>query len=368
MMPVKQNVIKTNVLVVVGTPLQYMNAVEYLHKSKIESAHLVVFFDKQRPKYIFENLPGKDFWQSKLYISKTNKIDNRWSLIPTQIARMVKFLGDLITDFYLVKQINKLLTLFPLINILVLGNPNDMWQRHLANKLGALKVVDCEDGAASMIDEFKPGISQKIRSALLFLRSNKIEGMNVFSAYSSTTKQVIANDYSFLRETMLSKEHVCNSSTVWFLGQPLYTLRILTLDEYILVLSSIFKFAYKKNDIVYCPHPVEDSDSVTKISQKLGVRLSSELAPIEIRIINAQENPARIGLFYSSAFQTVSTIFGNIIPVDVFYPVRISSQSGVEHVDRVNLVYGKMKERVVYPNRFYSQTQNEWLLENSNNI
>lgn len=111
------------------------------------------------------------------------------------------------------------------------------------------------------------------------------------------------NNFEFINLRLkLSELNLLQSDYVYFIGQPLSELNILSEQEYLNIIES-FSMKYK---LIYFPHRRESHDKI----RQLEVPVHYSKGPLELELIHMGERPAFIIGFYSTALYTIKQIYG----------------------------------------------------------
>jgi hypothetical protein len=179
-----------------------------------------------------------------------------------------------------------------------------------------------------------------------------------YDGIESSGAIVKKNNYGYIA-SLFEEGKVQAGEDVWFIGQPLVELALMSRNAYMGAVSAVKDSYVGVGQFLYCPHPSERSDNVDYLCKVLGVDRVYQKSILEISILNADKSPARIASFYSSAISTVLGIFNGRIGVDVYRPdVALFTEKMVANT--YESVFGWFEKAVKEPNRFYRISSNNY--------
>lgn len=200
----------------------------------------------------------------------------------------------------------------------------------ITNIVKSEKIIYVDDGfQALMIDQNSNININTIIIHLCFLKTLKKHNIYFFSIFNlkSVIDKLILNDYSYIRSLVKYKNI---SNKIYFIGQPVIELNILSLKEYINVIK---KITSKYNSpFIYIAHRREKSINLDVI-KSLGIEIIVPTLPIEVFLIKHLEYPKAIIGVSSTALLTISLMFEKI-EVFYFYIEKLNK------INKFNEIYG----------------------------
>ena len=339
---------KIECIAVVKTPLQLINASEYIHKHNIKGYLLIVMRNRQKwGREFFDNVPSIKLWENVVFFDFNSGLFLRLGRF-----KKLKHLDLMLDDLRFKRFLKSQLSNASSCRTLVVGNPRDLWVGHLANTIEAEEIVDCEDGMTTLVQNYNRSIIWKFRENLFGFKSRNAPIDKIFTSYEEFTldgKEIIVNKYDFVRSLIKGRQSE-RSEIVWFIGQPLVELDLLSFDLYLKVVSEI-KGRCEGNEFFYYPHPGENSEKVKALSSKLGVDVITPDSVLEVAVMKSQKTPQRMAFLYSSAFSTFQTIYGEDIRLDVYKPDYKYFKSKMK-AQAYEDVYGWLEGFIKPPHRF----------------
>lgn len=337
-----------NCVAVVKTPLQLINASEYIYKHGLEGSLLIIMRNRQKwGRAFFEKVPSTELWKKVVFFDFNSGV-----FIKLGRAKKFKNLDLMVDDlrfrFFLKAQLSNYLSC----QTLLVGNPRDLWAGHLANTIKAEEIIDCEDGAASLVQSRNRSGIWKFREKVFGFNSRNAPIDRLFTSYDEialSDLKITINQYDFVR-SLIKEKQVTSSEVVWFIGQPLVELGLLTFDRYFKVISEI-KARYTGEKFFYYSHPGENPKKVKLLCSNLAVDIITPDSVLEISVLKAQEAPQRMAFLYSSAIATSQKIYGDGIRLDVYKPDYRYFNSKMR-VGAYEDIYGWLEGFVKPPHRF----------------
>ena len=111
------------------------------------------------------------------------------------------------------------------------------------------------------------------------------------------------NNFDYLNlKQKLNSVKLQESDDVFFIGQPLSELNILSEQKYLGVIESMSK----KNRIIYFPHRRESKEKI----RQLSVSVHHSDVPLELELLNIGKRPKLIVGFYSTALYSLKLLYG----------------------------------------------------------
>ena len=338
-------------LAVVRTPLQLINASEYIYESRLTSTSLLIIRNAHRwRRSDFTSAPSIALWKEVTEFA--------WSMNPFNrggVNSWMKVLGDVLDDIRFKRFLDATKLGWHDHDVLVIGNSKDLWTRHLANQMaGHTRVVECEDGAVSLNSNWTPSKSWQLRRTLGGFDAKDPALDEIYTSYEGVAclgAEVMKNEYRYLG-SLFDQDRACITDAVWFVGQPLPGLSIMTWDRYRAVVAAIRGNYEGQGRFFYFPHPSENREDARRLCASLGIEMIEPDFTLETAILRAHSVPGRIASLYSSAISTVLKIFRGRIQVDVYRP-EFSLFSGKMPHETYTEVYGWLERNICSPNTFF---------------
>lgn len=290
-----------NNLFLITSPLQLINAIEAKEHFKLTSNILVVIFTEHasKNKNQISRLIKEEEWDQVI------RFDQRLKNSKTTFLRQIKLVKLLQKESY---------------NMLFCGDFSSINKLIIAN-VEKQKVYLMDDGATTInrhIHELgvkhsdqKIPLTKKIRHwrfNLFGLKTIPTDTINLFTSYDLTphgNEEIVRNELKYFKETFLA--HATVDNTVYFLGQPLSDIEMITRETYLGYLKAIRDYYGTK--IVYIPHRAEHTMQDIEAMQDESFEVMYTDLPIELEFITANRYPMQIASFYSSALFTLNIIY-----------------------------------------------------------
>jgi len=351
-------------LAVVRTPLQLINASEYIFEHGIEGATLVVIRNSRKWGFsVFQAVPSMALWGEVIEFHWADNIFNKNGSYPA-----LRILGDLYDDARFRRFFGKARRDWSDLDVLIIGNTNDLWLRHLANSLNDRRaLVECEDGAATLNSNWAPTKSWSLRKVLLGFDAKDPCLDEVYTSYDGISLagvEVKKNRYGYIR-SLFDQGELKVSEDVWFVGQPLTELALMSRDAYLASVRAVKNNYAGKGCFIYCPHPSESESNVRFLCSSLGVERLNAKSIIEVSILASDNVPARVASFYSSAISTVIGIFSGKVCVDVYRPDKELFEDKMR-ADTYDEVYGAFRKIIDGENNLYGISKDSYSILLSN--
>ncbi|RTR05344.1 hypothetical protein [Halomonas nitroreducens] len=338
--------------VIVSTPLQYLNALELVEELACRERYLAI----QEAFYNlldFADLPGFASWRRVEVVPAGTQLPEQ------RAGRYVRCLVDLLTDRQAHRRIGLMLEDWPPLELVVIGNPYEVIHQDFAAQSAADELLICDDGTASAV--FDPAVnsrSRQLRKRMIGIRHDPLAHAWWYTAYPQGRRQhrLLLNTYSYLRAQVSRRyDSSRGADDIWFLGQPLVEFGVISATAYAELIRSIATNVYRGRRLRYLPHPREWPTCLGSLAAAAGIELAKRSGPVEIELIRCECPPARVGMLYSSAFQTCHTIFAGAVPFDVFEPDerQLKPCNGETRIMRD--CYAYFRAHVRDPHRFFHQ-------------
>jgi len=275
---------------IVGSPLQLFNGIEASHYFKTTNNILLLLHVCEEESIAqIEKLLNFMTWSDVIYIS-----------IPKQQRESITFPSKL-------KKILKEIPLGNKIEKIFVGEYRNDYVTHIIHSLNNKNIYLLDDGLGQInyhqkVNHFsyKSQIKKIVYKHLLFYKLKKIK-YTFFTIFNIENEKYIKNCYEFFKQSIAKKDIV---NTVYFIGQPLVELNILSETEYKNELSKIIKF-YRGKKFVYILHRRQDKQKIHNFSKELNFEYKEFENLIELEMINSTTIPSDFATFFSTAIVTL---------------------------------------------------------------
>ena len=280
---------------IVSSPLQLMNCLEARYRYRVNKSYLLVFLieaGESVPQY--ENLVSMEEWEKVIYLESPAGAKGLMTF-PKDFKVSV---SDLISEN---------------IEYLFVGEYRSPYVNHMVNFFDANKVILVDDGMAVLNYEnfFRSrSIYKRLRRTLYYMVGYKAGAFSYcqFSAFYLERSSAVVNDYRWLKR---GKKNYALSDDVWFLGQPLVELAIMSPQNWMLYIEKVMR-RYKRGRFCYVMHRRNDSSFIEAASQKLGFKCIRFDRPIELEFLELKTIPHEVITAYSTAIFTLSKLVADI--------------------------------------------------------
>lgn len=319
----------TALLLVIKSPLQALNAVEYYHNLSPppNAVQAITFSPENRPElgltiagllkliphiYIhsLNGIPSeRDWWYSIREFLSARKFMRRLATASRQIpVRPLIALGD-----YRSRECRAVAALFPKAKITLLDDGS------ATHQIARYRRSPYDSRLAPMFPRYN------LRTFRLWLwariQLTRIQRLTFFTCYPITTTPddtVFRHDYPFWR-SILGQLQQNTGPSVLFLGMSHVEKGLTDLTRYLSALRKIHRY-YRGAHILYRPHRDENSKKLAAVRQ-LGFNvLQHDITPIELVLINSATLPVEIACIASSAIDNLSVIFQGRLAIRCFVP------------------------------------------------
>lgn len=307
-------------LFVIGSPLQFLNALEAINIFKPKNIILVVIYNN-----IINNIN-----QLEAQIEKMN-FDEIIKIYPSKIGKFFEYVK-------LVKYLKKYQY-----DKIFIGETGSAFRIILAN-VKKNKVFLLDDGTATIVDYDKKIKKNKLntynyrelRFLLVGLKLKVKDTINFFTYYElpfSSKVEIFKNKLEYLKKDF-KNNNKDYSDIIFFLGQPLSIFS--DKKEFNGCLENVIK-KYKDKKIIYIPHRSEEKsliDIVKSIDERIEILDINQ--PIEQYFLNNGIYPKYVISYFSTALTTTRILFSDCV---VEY-IRIKNPSPIIDTKYLNTIYG----------------------------
>ena len=278
---------KYNIFIVAG-PLHIMNAIEAVEHFKTQNNILIILYtDNQKQLNQMKKLLKFIDWHRIEYIPLPQKSIDK-IIFSKNIYHSLKFIEK-----------NKIDKLF-------VGEYRSDHVNHIVNSLINGEVYLLDDGLAQL--NYHKEINQqpykvKVRRLIYKFLFYKLKGIKYtfFTIFDIPNEKIIRNNYSFFKKYIGSKEI---ENSIYFIGQPLVDLAIMSKENYKKELIKIIDF-YKGRKFIYILHRREEIENIKNLSLELNFEYKEFDNLIELEMINSKIVPSHFATFYSTAIVTL---------------------------------------------------------------
>ncbi len=280
---------ESQALFVVSSPLQLMNAIEAVHHFKVqEPILLILYVDNPRTQEQMQKLKSMIPWHGSYSLALPQTLKGR--------------LGFALAVKRLKKEMN-----LPSLRYIFVGDYEGDHMNHVVNSFDAKEVYLVDDG---MVVSFyqkhqhkKKSFKVRIRHLLYRLLGYKLALIKYrfFTIYEFKDAPVVRNEYRFFKSYIDKKEQI---KALYFVGQPLVELGIVSMSDYKELLESIATH-YRDQKRIYVGHRAQDRAVMEPIVEDLGFVYQEFSNPLELEMIFAEKVPSDFATFYSTALMTL---------------------------------------------------------------
>lgn len=294
-----------NNLFIIRSPLQIINAIEAVEHFKLENNVLVLIYGaSDLNKLQMQQLIKEEKWKKIIHI------ENRYK---SKYFKYVKLIKELKKDRY---------------KYLFVGELGSLHRIVIPN-VAKEKVFLIDDGTATMeyynnlikVDKYNRYNFKELRFLFLGLNIKIRDKVNLFTYFNLEPVngiEVVKNELNHLKATYL-KDAKKDKDTIYFIGLPVESSNVITIQMYKNILFSIIRKFDKK--IVYIPHRAESKNVIKELSSlgnpMLEVKIINQ--PIEIYLLENKIYPSHVISYFSTALTTLGIIYNdstiNIIKV-----------------------------------------------------
>ena len=284
---------KYNVFIVAG-PLHVMNAIEAISYFNTKNNILLILYTANSDQLNqMEKLLGFAKWHSVKYIP-----------LPEKKLDKIFFVQKV---YMSLKGIEK-----KSLEKVFVGEYRSDHVNHIVNFFQSKEVYLLDDGLAQLsyheeiaTQSLKVRVRRLIYMALLY----KLKRINYtfFSMFEIENEKCIKNNYLFFKQYIEKKE---TEDIVYFIGQPLVELNIISELDYREMIAKVMEF-YVTKRFVYIMHRREKEKNIEKLSEALNFKYLKLSNLIELEMINAKVVPSDFSTFFSTAIVTLPKFIEN---------------------------------------------------------
>ena len=294
------------VLVVVKTPMQMLNALEYLYKMNIKTEDVDLFNanDHQQFSKIIQKIAGKHQWKRTFHHTM---LGNRWAisrLISALITRCLVF-------FYF--RINY--------DYVIVGHYSQSIQRFFLRKKYGKKVL-VDDGIQTLnikeirkneienniIEDYNPTRLNRMINRVWGFDKKIIQSIVVFTSFNIEPYKIDTlnrNNFDLIKDGL---DNFKEDNSILFVGSDISEIGGLDEQTYIASVKKV-KSHYAPMKMYYCPKKTENAEKLLKISS--FVEIIKINYPVELLPVIDGFKPKVFASLYSSAIFNFANMFGN---------------------------------------------------------
>jgi hypothetical protein len=320
-------------LVVVETPLQLLNAIEFREQAGLDDPILLVLLTPPGTPAIFDGMLRACRWRRVIFFSVATGMDLTLAATP---FHQRSFLHEQYLNLRRVAlrwRLDRFARRIGPIGTLVIGNylrGHKDYIRHLANVISHRTLVLVDDGTDTLrvSEERRRGPAppkggvrpltwkRRIRRRWLDLRSADAPALTYFSAFDvgvSGDDALMPNDFRHLRSRAVEAER---TDEVYFVGQPLASDGYLPFEAYHEILRAI-QAHFAPAPITYVAHPRESPEQLARL-RAAAFEIVHFSRPLECELVLAPRRPGRLAGLFSTALHNCALIFGPDLAITCF--------------------------------------------------
>ena len=233
-------------------------------------------------------------------------------------------------DYDKTKQLDTIAASTGTVHSVFLGNYNNKFMRHFANKVGTDKVYLLDDGTRTVSvgkkrrdlhtnrqDSFSRIDERRFKDRIFGLDMTHPRQVTYFTTYDiepCNGDRLERNEYSYLKSMASLKS---TSDEVYFLGQPIVEIGQVQCTVFINYIMKVMEYFANEN-FVYIPHKHERKDKLDYLKDTLGITTKSFDVPVEYQMSVRGARPKILASFFSSAIENSRIIFGEMMHMKIF--------------------------------------------------
>lgn len=284
---------KVNIFIV-ASPLQLLNCIEAANYFKTKN-NILIFL-------INSDISNEKQMKKLLNISKWNKI--LYIVLPQTNLDRIFF------PYKIQKKLLKYKQSF--IEKLFVGEFRSEHIIHIANYLNAQKAYLVDDGLAML--SYNEIITQKsnrekIRKIIYSCFGYKLEiiDFTFFTIFDLNKDNIVKNNFSYIKQSINTKKI---ESTVYFIGQPLVELSMISKANFKNKLKKIINY-YESKSFIFILHRRQNEQLIKELSIELDFSYKRFDHLIELEMLNSAVIPSDFATFYSTAIMTLPKILSD---------------------------------------------------------
>ena len=289
-------------IVIVESPFQLLNSLEYLNKKSILFSHVKFYLINS-----INSVNRNQLEKTAILFSLDFRLINLYSKI--KLKSQVLFFLELI-NFRLFKENRE-------IEKVVFGNSRSSVSVGLVNCLSCKNITLVDDGTSSLklIDSLNNNNNnntglKSVLKKILNLNIQEVQFKEFFTSYddidcSKINFSIIKNEGFLLKEKFKKIEKL---NKIFFIGTPLIELGIVDENVFLNLIKSISNLhKIRKNNVVYFPHRREDKKNILAIEKITKWEINKDLDfPFELSLLQ-KGIPIEISGFFTSVLNNMKT-------------------------------------------------------------
>jgi hypothetical protein len=320
---------KTEFLIVINTPFQYLCVLEYLHRNSIEENKCDLLLISPLRATLDQ-------------IKRIHSIEN-FNVFVSPLKNPSKIVIPFFKLLFILNKYRK--------KKLIIGNLSNSWSKYLIqNSKNIKKPVILDDGAGSI-----PILNRRNNNFFSLIYSNKVDRLNLlnkiflrlkpdvdikllfFTMFDLKSKnsydKIEINNFNYLLSKYSNNnDEICQE--LWMLGSPLVELNMVSTKNYYLIINKIKTYAKKNNlRLKYFIHRIEQLDT------NINFEVITNDIPFEIYYLNKLKKPKEIYSFYSSSLLALSKFNVKSTLKSIHLVDKYRNDKNNNHWDNVEMVY-----------------------------
>lgn len=307
-------------LIFIESPLQLVNAVEYLDQQSIpfDQVTFLIYRDYGRKGNNYEQLISvlELYGISNYEVFKIHSTSSSFSKLYTSVKHFVSLMP------------------FKNLDLVVLGDFRSSYFQFFCLGLRPKSVVLVDDGNASL----NPFKVNNVVNKTFFKRYVESHHLTYFTIYSEfiDSQNILHNKYAYAKQKFASQVEL---NFDYIVGTTLVELDLVNECDYFDALKKVIE---DRNKTIYLPHRYESQEKLNKIERQLGCKIEFKNLPLEIEFLTG-------GVFPKAFLGTISSFFDNLYFLNQQIEVRIGviPETNIKDkatISRTNKSYGLYKK------------------------
>ena len=274
---------KKNNIFIISSPLQLLNSIEAHNYFKTKNNILIIIDTNEKNNEIqISNLIPFIQWKEIIYIK-----------LPQHNKKRALFYLDVKKALQYIKKDS--------IGKLFIGEYRSAHVTHIANYLNVKQIYLVDDGTAVLFyDKYiQKSFKHKIRVFIykIFFYNLKNIEFTFYTSFNLEKKNCIKNEYLYTKSILNNKEY---EDSVFFIGQPLVELGMISQENYKIEITKILKY-YESKEFIYILHRRQKEKFIKELSEELGFTYKRFEQLIEIEMVLSKKLPLEFSTIYSTA-------------------------------------------------------------------
>lgn len=309
-------------LVIVSSPLQYINAVEQRRSSGGRPADLVLIGDRHGAGETIRKLMRRQgAWRS---VHRLGRRPRPHKLTPL-------WLRDVLDAAHRsgLRRLAKSLSSAPYRTV-VIGDYRNVSQRLVADLVPHDEFVLVDDGSVTPqvaswradaaratepkqfdLSWFRTDLARRVFGDPPLAEPRSVTFHSIYGAVIAdrlaSADRIVAHRYEHWSRTLRDGSR---SRTVWFLGSDHAEAGICAEEDYFVLVRGAISALEQEGHagVVYRPHRGESAEKVSRLAQQLGLTVVRTGLPVEVDYLDASEKPGLVAAIASSALDALSVM------------------------------------------------------------